>query len=342
MAQYLDWNGLGTVVTAIKGYITNVIANKADKTELAGKVDKVDGKGLSTNDYTTADKNALANKVDKVSGKGLSTNDYTTADKNALANKVDKVSGKALSTNDFTTAYKNKLDGIAAQANNYTLPVASRTTLGGVKVGGNITLNSDNELSLSYVDASMVSIEPYNGTTYHNVESACNSIEERLAANTAAINALPTPEVYNGKNCINVNDVYVPAGQNNLDFPACTLPDALFYIANMWEMPRIQTPYGDDSQRVTNVEYVTNAIADAISGISGISYSIVTALPSTGEAGTIYLLSHGGSAPDIYDEYIWVNNAFEKIGTTAVDLSDYLKTTDMVAITATEINALFQ
>ena len=58
-----------------------------------------------------------------------------TADVNtALAKKVDAVSGKGLSTNDFTAAYKSKLDGIASGANNYTLPVASTTTLGGIKV----------------------------------------------------------------------------------------------------------------------------------------------------------------------------------------------------------------
>ena len=57
-----------------------------------------------------------------------------TADVNtALAKKVDAVSGKGLSTNDFTAAYKSKLDGIASGANNYTLPVASTTTLGGIK-----------------------------------------------------------------------------------------------------------------------------------------------------------------------------------------------------------------
>lgn len=57
-----------------------------------------------------------------------------TADVNtALAKKVDAVSGKGLSTNDFTAAYKSKIDGIATGANNYTLPVASTTTLGGIK-----------------------------------------------------------------------------------------------------------------------------------------------------------------------------------------------------------------
>lgn len=52
-----------------------------------------------------------------------------------IKNKVDKVSGKGLSTNDYTTAEKNKLAGIAANANKYTLPTASDSTLGGIKTG---------------------------------------------------------------------------------------------------------------------------------------------------------------------------------------------------------------
>lgn len=54
-----------------------------------------------------------------------------------LATKVDKQSGKGLSTNDFTTAEKNKLANISAGANNYSLPVASAITLGGIKVATN-------------------------------------------------------------------------------------------------------------------------------------------------------------------------------------------------------------
>ena len=81
---------------------------------LNGKVDKVSGKGLSTNDFTNEYKDkvdnsvdrttfntAINNKVDKVQGKGLSTNDYTNEEKQKLNNKVDKVDGKGLSTNDF-------------------------------------------------------------------------------------------------------------------------------------------------------------------------------------------------------------------------------------------------
>ena len=53
-----------------------------------------------------------------------------------IANKVDKTSGKQLSTEDFTTEEKTKLAGITEGANNYVLPEASTTTLGGIKVDG--------------------------------------------------------------------------------------------------------------------------------------------------------------------------------------------------------------
>lgn len=71
---------------------------------------------------------AIALKVDKVGGKQLSTNDYTTAEKQEvakIANKVDKVKGKQLSTEDYTTAEKTKLGGIADNANNYTHPTTA-------------------------------------------------------------------------------------------------------------------------------------------------------------------------------------------------------------------------
>lgn len=53
----------------------------------------------------------------------------------AIGNKVDKVEGKGLSTNDFTNAEKDKLSGVATNANNYSLPIASSTVRGGAKVG---------------------------------------------------------------------------------------------------------------------------------------------------------------------------------------------------------------
>lgn len=58
--------------------------------------------------------------------------------KTLFAGKVDKVEGKGLSANDYTTEEKNKLAGLR----NYELPVASADTLGGVKVGAGLAINS--------------------------------------------------------------------------------------------------------------------------------------------------------------------------------------------------------
>lgn len=85
---------------------------------------------------------------------------------------------------------------------------------------------------------------------------------------------------------------------------------------------------------------VDAAIADAVGDITSFEYSAVASLPASGEKGVVYLVPNGGNAPNVKDEYIWVGGAFEKIGTTEVDLSGYLQTTDIEAITTAEIDEI--
>lgn len=62
--------------------------------------------------------------------------------------------------------------------------------------------------------------------------------------------------------------------------------------------------------------------------VESVDYQIVQQLPQTGEKGVIYLVPKtGGTSPDIYDEYIWIEStsSFEFIGSTAIDLSDYAR-----------------
>ena len=85
-------------------------------------------------------------------------------------------------------------------------------------------------------------------------------------------------------------------------------------------------------------------INSSLEGITGIDFQVVSNLPSTGEKGIIYLISNGGDSPNVYDEYIWVtsgsSSSFEKIGTTAVDLSGYWSKTELVSITNAEIDSV--
>jgi len=55
---------------------------------------------------------------------------------------VMKEAGKVLSSNDYTNEEKNKLAALSATGSTYTLPVASDSTLGGIKVGANLTISN--------------------------------------------------------------------------------------------------------------------------------------------------------------------------------------------------------
>ena len=85
-------------------------------------------------------------------------------------------------------------------------------------------------------------------------------------------------------------------------------------------------------------EQITQAINAAVSSVSGISFEVVSELPASGESGKIYLLSHAHGERDNYDEYIYYNTAWEKIGNTDIDLSGYWLKSDLVSITNEEID----
>lgn len=127
---------LDDVSVNLDDYSTTEQMNEAIATAIANKVDKVEGKGLSTEDFTTALKEKLvalpegaeANYVKSVSdeftvsaeGK-LEVKEIAQAKvtglPDALAGKVDKVEGKGLSANDYTNEEKEKLGGVEAGAN---------------------------------------------------------------------------------------------------------------------------------------------------------------------------------------------------------------------------------
>lgn len=146
--SYADLSNKPTIPTVdvTKSYVDTQLATKANVSNVYTKAE-VDSKVSSVyrvkGSVTTPTWDKLSETVD------LSGYATTAAMNSALGNKVDKVSGKALSTNDYTTAEKNKLAGIAASANNYSLPAATSSVLGGVKTSTGIT-NSSGTISVTY------------------------------------------------------------------------------------------------------------------------------------------------------------------------------------------------
>ena len=273
--KYLSYEGLAHLKLLIKNALNL-------------KIDKEEGKGLSSNDYTTTEKTKLsgieegANKTTVDSElNGTSTNPVQNKTVyESLLNKVDKENGKGLSQNDLT-------DELLTKFNNTASKVDEIATVGG--------------------EPNVIEVIKKNGAVL-NVEGKTVNITVPTNNN----------ELANGAGYI--------TGINKTN-----VTDALGY-----------TPYNSTNPSGYQTEsQVSTLIANAVKDIQGITYTVVTELPSTGEAGVIYLISNNGANPNIYDEYIYVNNKFEKIGTTDVDLNGYVQTSDIIAITNSEIDTVW-
>jgi hypothetical protein len=155
------------------GKITSSNFTDYYETYTAGKATEADHATKATNDgdgnnivSTYATKSSIGNATITVkqNNNQVITQDNKKVDsftvnqsKNVKINLTDTTYGDATqSTHGLMTASdKKKLDGIASNANNYTLPTASNTILGGIKVGSNLT-----------IDKGVLSGTPDTNTTY--------------------------------------------------------------------------------------------------------------------------------------------------------------------------------
>lgn len=72
------------------------------------------------------------------------------------------------------------------------------------------------------------------------------------------------------------------------------------------------------------VAEMNTAIGEAVGQINSFDLTIVQALPTQNiSTHTIYLVPKTGETNDVYDEYVYINNGWEMIGNTQIDLSNY-------------------
>lgn len=88
---------------------------------------------------------------------------------------------------------------------------------------------------------------------------------------------------------------------------------------------------------------VQSLINSAVGNIASIKYEKVSSLPAAGSNSVIYLIAHSHGTQDIYDEYIWLaeSKTFEKIGNTDIDLSGYVKSSELTAISTSDLSAMW-
>lgn len=72
-----------------------------------------------------------------------------------------------------------------------------------------------------------------------------------------------------------------------------------------------------------NETYTQAEIKALIEAVKTINMEIVPAKPDEPKSNIIYLIPNGKAGNNIYDEYVYVNNKWELIGSTDIDLSNY-------------------
>lgn len=192
---------------------------------------------------------------------------------------VSKESGKGLSTNDYTTAEKQKLAGIAENANNYSLPTASSTVLGGVKVGSGLSISG--------------------GVLSANFDGTATSVQwSDVTGKPTTVSGYGIADAYTKSEVdAKVSSVYKPAG--SVAFASLPTPAA----SNVGSVYNVTNAFSTDSRFVEG---------------AGKSYPIGT--------NVVVILSGSSYLFDVLGGF--------------VDLSSYMKNTDMVAISNSEIDSV--
>ena len=256
---------------------------------------------------------------------------------------VAQETGKGLSTNDYTTAEKTKLSGIAEGANKYVHPSYTAQKSGLYKVTVDAAGHVSGATAVAKADITGLGI-PAQDTTYSNMAPATAS-----AAGKSGL--VPAPAAGkqasflrgDGTWVVPENTTYADATTSTHGLMSVNDKKKLDAIASGAQVNKIETvkvngtALTPDSSKAVNVDLsayaksadVTKEIASAVSGVTQIDYSVVETLPSTGKKGIIYLVANSDSGNNIYDEYIYINSKFEKLGSREMDLSSYAKKTDI-------------
>lgn len=99
---------------------------------------------------------------------------------------------------------------------------------------------------------------------------------------------------------------------------------------------------GSNDLQAANTAFVQSAIQNAIKDITSLDVEVVDSLPETGVSNTLYYVKKTDpESQNEFDEYMWINGKWEFIGTSELELSNYVSQDQMVPITTEEIDAMF-
>ena len=300
--NYLDKTGLALVWEKIKN-------------ALAGKVDKVDGKGLSTNDYTSNEKTKLSGIAS-----GAQVNVLEGIQKNGTAvtitNKIANISVPT-KTSDITndSGFITSADVPEGAAASITTPKMNGTAAVGTETafarGDHIHPTDTSRASASSVTTLSGRVD-----TLEEAVGTGGSVDTKIATAIQGLDSSITATSNQAISAVTVTDGKITASSK------ITVPTNTNQLTN-----------GAGFQTASDVNTLISSALTTVMDYKG-TVAAVANLPTTGNKnGDVYHVT----ATD--GEYAWNGTEWEELGST-IDLSGYVEDTDMTAITSTEINTI--
>lgn len=273
-------------------------------------------------------------------GKGLSTNDYTTDEKTAVAKIAD-----------IETDLANKVDGEVYDESGYVTGVSFKKGSYAISMGTNagdprISIKNDTTVNFDLAQTSDITIKSVkvNGT------ALTPDSYKAVDVDVPVFSGYGTGQPGMGtEECVNVKI----ANRGDSDYIAINFTDNGLNLTGSIYDDGIAGGTNCASTRIIPDETRVSAlIAAELADISGVDFVVVAAneeLPETGVKGKFYLKDTGATGSNKYDEYVWVNHGtaeepnygYEKLGTMDVDLTGYIKESDIQFATKADIDAIF-
>ena len=284
--------------------------------------------------------------VQKETGKGLSTEDYTTTDKQKVtaipANPkyTDTIQDLTpyLEKTEASTTYATKLDlesvDVTEQLSDY-----QKTEAKGI-AGGYAALGQDGKVPVSQLPDDKDTITTINGKT--GAISKADIVALGIPAqdtNTTYTSATTTNEgLMQPSHVTKLNTIAEGAEVNTIT----QIKRNGTVVNPVNKSIDISVPVAV-SELTNDNGFLTNAqVQQLISDARYMKKTIVETLPTTGEENTLYLKGVDGAGGNLYEEYMFINDKWELIGSTEteVDLSGYVKSSDIQFATTEEIDLL--
>lgn len=293
-------SGTITVDTSLSSTSVNPVQNKVIYAALGNKVDKVSGKGLSTEDFTTT----LLNKLNGIaSGAQKNQNAFSTvnADGTAVTASAASDTVNLVAGSNISISASGKTITITATNTTYG---AAGTNLGLVKTGGDVTISNglitvkddSHNHTISNVDGLQTALDGKLGSTA-TAAKATALANARTFSITGAATAAGVS--FNGTGNVALNVTSLDASKLTGTVPISAIPAAALErlvtvdsLAEMYKLTTSQVQLGDSVQigeggtmyRVIDTENLDNAAGyrEYTAGTAAkVPWSGVTGRPTT-------------------------------------------------------------